>query len=228
MQITGQWECDSEGVDILINGLSTGNTIPTSPPPYGSFHPFTINSGFVSGTNTLTFKVRRGPGAPTLPTGLRAEVSAIGGKGNGGIVAPTILVQPISQVVEAGSNATNTVAASGGTLTYQWRHDGVNITNATNATLIITNVKQSDAGGYDVIVSNRATNITSHTGVLLLATKIPTLFGTGVDGNGALLTNGAVDPHYTLTTSADPDYPGPNVYTLGGPTIGAWAWSSSR
>src|SRR5437870_2419846 len=42
VQITGQWECDSEGVDILINGLSTGNTIPTSPPPYGSFHPFTI------------------------------------------------------------------------------------------------------------------------------------------------------------------------------------------
>ena len=30
VQITGQWECDSEGVDILINGLSPTSRIRAS------------------------------------------------------------------------------------------------------------------------------------------------------------------------------------------------------
>src|SRR5262249_15611710 len=35
------------------------------------------------------------------------------------------------------------------------------------------------------------------------------LFNTGVDAGGAVLADGAFDPHYTLITSADPGNPGP-------------------
>ena len=41
------------------------------------------------------------------------------------------------------------------------------------------------------------------------AAPLPGLFDTGVDGAGALLAAGQVDPHYALVVSADPSYPGP-------------------
>ena len=68
--ITGQWSTDNEGVEILINGVATGNTIP-SPTSYESFTSFAISSGFVLGTNTLDFLVNNDGG----PTALRVEIA---------------------------------------------------------------------------------------------------------------------------------------------------------
>jgi len=48
----------------------------------------------------------------------------------------------------------------------------------------------------------------------LQAGPIPKLFNTGVDDSGALLAASQVDPHYTITTSADPNFPGPDAFTL--------------
>lgn len=67
--ITGQWATDNSGV-IYLNGTSTGFTSSS----FDSFSPFTIDSGFVSGLNTLDFDVTNGPtGGPANPTGLRVE-----------------------------------------------------------------------------------------------------------------------------------------------------------
>jgi hypothetical protein len=60
------------------------------------------------------------------------------------------------------------------------------------------------------------------TGVLLLfavqaeanMVAIPGLYNTGVDNSGALLPGGAIDPHYTLISSADPTFTGPNAYVI--------------
>jgi len=69
--ITGQWATDNTGV-IYLNGTSTGFTSSN----FGSFSSFTIDSGFVSGLNTLDFDVTNGPtGGPANPTGLRVEFS---------------------------------------------------------------------------------------------------------------------------------------------------------
>ncbi len=64
--ITGRWATDNAGLDILINGISTGNTNTTQ---FGSFTSFSINSGFIAGVNTLDFIVNNGGG----PTGLRVD-----------------------------------------------------------------------------------------------------------------------------------------------------------
>ena len=51
--ISGYWATDNAGLDIFINGNSTGNTC-------GSFSVLcscSVNSGFVSGINTLDFSV---------------------------------------------------------------------------------------------------------------------------------------------------------------------------
>jgi hypothetical protein len=37
------------------------------------------------------------------------------------------------------------------------------------------------------------------------------LFNTGVNNSGTVLPDGAIDPHYELTTSADPGFPGPDA-----------------
>lgn len=57
--LSGSWGADNLGT-IFLNGASTG--ISTS--NFGFLTPFTINSGFVSGTNTLDFQIQDF-GAPT-------------------------------------------------------------------------------------------------------------------------------------------------------------------
>jgi hypothetical protein len=51
--IAGTWATDNTGADILINGMSTGNTSGG----FNSFANFSVNSGFVAGVNTLDFVV---------------------------------------------------------------------------------------------------------------------------------------------------------------------------
>jgi Concanavalin A-like lectin/glucanases superfamily/Immunoglobulin domain/Bacterial TSP3 repeat len=73
------------------------------------------------------------------------------------LLPPAILIQPRSQTVLAGTNVTLAVAAtSESSLAYQWRRNGQNLPNATNAVLQITQVRESDAGSYDVVLSDAA------------------------------------------------------------------------
>jgi hypothetical protein len=69
-RLAGRWLTDDSGVNILINGIGTGQVNTNS---YATWTPFEITSGFVAGINRLTFVVNNG--APdNAPTGLRAEV----------------------------------------------------------------------------------------------------------------------------------------------------------
>lgn len=50
------------------------------------------------------------------------------------------------------------------------------------------------------------------------------LFNTGVDANGVTVADGAVDQHYELITSADPNFPGPDARVVNstGYPMGSW------
>ncbi|MGH7989307.1 MAG: InlB B-repeat-containing protein [Limisphaerales bacterium] len=77
------------------------------------------------------------------------------------------MTQPASQTVNVGSSATFSVAASGtAPMTYQWLFNGGNMTGQTSSTLNLSQVQQSQAGKYSVIVSNVAGTATSATAVL--------------------------------------------------------------
>jgi hypothetical protein len=78
-------------------------------------------------------------------------------------VAPTITLEPLSQIGPPGGNVTFTSAAAGtGPLFWQWRANGTNLSDsgrmrgATGPTLTIQNLVSSDAGDYQSIVSNSA------------------------------------------------------------------------
>jgi hypothetical protein len=78
--LAGAWEADNAGVDVLINGKSTGITWSIES---NGFSRFVISSGFQSGINTLDFVVNNTPnlrGAPNPainPSGLRVELGCI-------------------------------------------------------------------------------------------------------------------------------------------------------
>ena len=89
------------------------------------------------------------------------------------ISTPTILIPPQSQTNIDGTTATFTATASGnGTLSYQWLYDGVPLSDggritgsATNA-LQMSNLQASDAGSYQIVVTNLAGAVTSDPAVL--------------------------------------------------------------
>ena len=88
--------------------------------------------------------------------------------------APVINLQPQSQTVLIGSNATLTVTAQGPPLlTYQWSWNGTNLTGATNATLLLSNMQLAQAGSYAVLVSNACGLAQSSNAVLTAVTVLP-------------------------------------------------------
>ena len=75
--------------------------------------------------------------------------------------APTITTQPSSLTITQAQSASFTVAATAsGTLSYQWRKgatnlaNGGNISGATSTTLTLTAATLTDAGSYQVVVTN--------------------------------------------------------------------------
>jgi hypothetical protein len=88
--ITGRWSTDNTGVSILLNGvdISTLGSTPYTGGGFNAFTPFTIASGFNSGTNELLFTLNNAPGSPVLdnPTGLRVELA--------GVADPTAIPEP--------------------------------------------------------------------------------------------------------------------------------------
>lgn len=79
----------------------------------------------------------------------------------------SITSQPQSQTVTLGGTASFTVATvGGGTLVYQWKFNGVDITRATNSTFTLSNVQPSNAGNYSVVVTNPGGSIRSSDAIL--------------------------------------------------------------
>jgi ribosomal protein S9 len=89
------------------------------------------------------------------------------------VAAVQISSQPQGLTVEAGENASFSISASGGgTLSFQWRKGEQNIDGATSNSLVLTNVSESDAALYDVVVSNSAGSQISLAALLTVNTPI--------------------------------------------------------
>ncbi len=107
------------------------------------------------------------------------EIAAIYVAGSGGKcftpTAPVITTQPTNQTVVVGQTAQFSVTATGTPpLSYQWTWNTTNLANATNATLVLTNVQFSQAGNYAVVVSNLADAVLSSNAILTVLTP-PTI-----------------------------------------------------
>jgi uncharacterized repeat protein (TIGR01451 family) len=91
---------------------------------------------------------------------------------------PNIATQPTNVTVVAGGNASFSVVAGNNPMTYQWRLNGVNLTDgggvsgSTSPTLTITGAQAANAGTYSVVVANGAGPVISSSAVLSVSPAI--------------------------------------------------------
>lgn len=147
-------------------------------PPGLSFAPAPIGnvirsaSPVVQGTPTTagSFEIRvQGFNAEGLTNNVRHTITfEISGPA---VAAPVFSTQPQSQTAAVGATVTFTAQASGSP-TYQWRKDGVNIDNATSATLTLTNVQTSASGTYTVVATNSGGTATSAAATLTVSPPV--------------------------------------------------------
>jgi hypothetical protein len=121
--------------------------------------------------------------------------------------APSITLQPQSQVAVAG-NAVTFSCSVGGTPApaCQWRFYGTNLSGATAATLLLPGVTLGQAGTYSVAVANIAGSINSSNAVLsVYSTAAPTFCGAGCSSNGQFQLSLAGVPgyKYAISTSSN-------------------------
>ncbi len=136
--ITYQWKKD--GVALSDGANITGATT----------NALSILSASVSDDGTYTCEVTGTCTPKAVSNGATLSVGA----------GTTIVSQPTSKSVCTGNSTVFVCSATGGTITYQWQKDGVDlvdgatISGSTTGTLTISNASAADAGSYQCIVSS--------------------------------------------------------------------------
>ena len=119
------------------------------------------------------------------------------------VFPPSIGLQPLSQRVVIGNSASFSVSVIGTPpFTYQWRFNGTNQLNATNATYAIQAVVATNTGKYSVVVTNSAGSATS-SNALLTAIIPPTLALQFSAGYPLLHLNGMLSNNFVVEYSTN-------------------------
>ena len=148
----------------------------------------------LTASTTYSYVVEAANAAGTSPASNTAiTTTPASGSGSGTVTAPVITTAPTSQTVTIGRTATFTVAASGGSLAYQWYKNGTAIAEATSASYTTPGTTYPDnASAFTVSVSNSAGSATSSAATLTVNlapsyTVVPGVIATDLNNN----TNGA-------------------------------------
>jgi formylglycine-generating enzyme len=117
----------------------------------------------------------------SLTLGVSKQVTASFGS------QPTIVNQPASKTVVAGSAVSLAVEAAGlAPLAYQWKKGTATLSGKTAAVLTFSSVQSADAGSYTVVVTNGAGAVTSAVAVL---TVTPIVQITSAPANVVIVAN---------------------------------------
>jgi hypothetical protein len=144
-------------------GFYRATSTSSSSPSIANFIRFDGVQADVNGDVNLVFNVT-GVSADNV-TGANAIQLVLNAPNPGS--PPVITQEPQPTVAPAGGTATVTVTATGTGLSYQWRKNGVNISNggdisgATTATLKISPMSAADVGIYSVAVFSPAGSVVS-------------------------------------------------------------------
>ncbi len=154
------------GVAEVVNGFVVGVTLTDEGCGYSNAPEIELMGGGGSGASAVA----------TITNGYVTGV-AIASTGSGYTNAPlvyfyyplSISSQPQTQIVDAYSNATFSVAAIGTSpLSYQWFLNGTNLTLATNSALVVSNAAQASVGTYTVVVTDPFGSLTSAGAALIM------------------------------------------------------------
>jgi hypothetical protein len=219
--IVGQWASDNWGGPVSVNGTIVNVPGSFAFNGWATFTLASTNATFLPGINTIDFVVNN---LSAGSTGLRVEFTTASARTLPGIPAG-IGQNPQGATVAEGDTVALTVIATGTLpVTYQWKRNDVDLPGKTDATLTLTAATTNDADIYRVGVSNAwGSAVSSGATVVVAYLAVPSVYGTGVASDRTLLPGGSVDPHYILTVSADPNFPGPNAMLLNDVyPVGTW------
>ncbi|MEP6700175.1 MAG: T9SS type A sorting domain-containing protein, partial [Bacteroidota bacterium] len=146
------------GATVAYTGtaLASGTTIYAKPTVTRTYTATVTSAQGCSSTTTITITVNQLPAITVQPT-------------------------PATQTICPGFNVVYTVGATGAGLTYQWRRNGVNLTDggnisgATTNTLTLTAVTTANSGTYDVVVSGTCPPAVTSVPVVLNVATAPTI-----------------------------------------------------
>lgn len=155
------------GGSVTFSAVATGNPAPTfiwrrnglwlASGPSPSYTVSPVNAGSVG---SYTVEATNACGATSSPGAALTTVSPV-----------TIVVNPQSATVCAGAFVALGAAATGtAPLAYQWRKNGTPLPGATLSTLSLGAASPTQAGVYDVVVSNACGSATSAAAVLTVNT----------------------------------------------------------
>jgi hypothetical protein len=115
---------------------------------------------------------------------------------------PGILTQPTNVTAAAGTTVTFTVVAEGSPpLSYQWQKNGTNVAaNGNSSSYTLGTVQASDAGAYNVVVTNAFGSITSTSATLTVSSQAPAI--TTQPAQAIVPTNS--DATFTVTATGAP------------------------
>ena len=85
---------------------------------------------------------------------------------------PTVTSQPTGQILGVGQSGSFGVTASGLPVFYQWRLYGTNLPGATQSDYSIAAAQLTDAGPYDVVITNNYGAVTSDVATLTVRTPL--------------------------------------------------------
>jgi len=157
-QLSFWWSVSSQSPDALTFSVD-GNISNSITGPTASWQEVVVN--LPQGNHTLVWAYAKQSngnpfGVPFADSGWVDEVAVIPIA-----TAPIIVVQPSSQLILPGSNATfYTIAYGSPPLNYQWQFNGSNLTNNSQITgsqsnaLTLTSVTTNNSGTYRVVVTN--------------------------------------------------------------------------
>ncbi|MEQ1750791.1 MAG: immunoglobulin domain-containing protein, partial [Prosthecobacter sp.] len=155
---------------------------------------------------------------PTPPTTTTSKTPKRSGKVVLQPLPLSISPQPVAQTVNPGTNVTFTIGATGGIdqpsamITYEWRKNGVplsnggNITGTTSTLLTITAVTEANDGIYDCIVRRGVSATTSDSAALNVNDPVGTV------AISRLPADAAVMPGSSVTFTATHTGTGPFTY----------------
>ncbi len=153
LSVNGQ----SYGSQANLNGPGWNTVVWQQGVQYVEFQNVVIGAG-----QGVTITVLPGDGGYAVISGLQIAQVVMSAP-----VAPVVTTQPASQTVTVGANVTFNVGVTGSApLSYQWQYGGNNISGATGASLILTNVQVGNGGNYSVTVTNAGGSTTSSNAVL--------------------------------------------------------------
>ena len=84
------------------------------------------------------------------------------------LAPPMITSPPTDQLVNAGAQVLFSVTATGDSLIYQWRRNGVALAGKTGSFLLLSNAQAANVGNYDVVVKNSYGTVISSPAALQL------------------------------------------------------------